>query len=545
MPSTSATQSIENVNKVIADAYNEQQYESHAFTYSSPRHLRGAAHFYGLETVPLECARVLELGCAAGGNLLPFAVAYPQAHLVGVDLSAVQIQQGQQLVKELGLKNLDLQALSLMDITSGFGQFDYIIAHGVFSWVPVEVREAMLRIVHENLSPNGVAYISYNTYPGWKASDIVRDAMLLHKQVASNGAAAFGDVKKILDLFIDGSAGNHLLAPALKNAAQRVLAHSDYYVRHEYLEIINNPCYLLEFVELAKRYAVTHVGDADPYVEMAMVYGENVRQNHEDIAQNQPRELRQQYLDFAVGRSFRKSLLIHEKRSESVLDSPEQSNVVDMRWAAYYLPVESSEDIPAGYVRFENVGDRYITTKNKATIGLINAVTEAWPASLDIFQILGKVRPALPEQTEDEAFKAILAALQELFRSGHFHYTLEAGPYDGYEYKQAQLKPKLIPGAAQILKARKENKQFGIGLFNLWHAAVSIHLQDAEYHLIPYMNGERTRTELRGILRDALHKGNVPDTNGQWLKGQRNLDSRADVILQGLLDLLHRNGLLC
>src|SRR5690606_10385366 len=143
-------------------------------------------------SVSVKNARVLELGCAGGGNLLPFALAYPDAKAVGVDLSEVQVKQGRQVVQALGLHNLQLHAMSLTDIGPEFGQFDYIIAHGVVSWVPPEVREAMMRIMRENLAPEGIGYISYNTYPGWKAGDIVRDAMLLHSHSVADEASKLG-----------------------------------------------------------------------------------------------------------------------------------------------------------------------------------------------------------------------------------------------------------------------------------------------------------------------------------------------------------------
>src|SRR5690606_7964133 len=105
--------------------------------------------------------------------------------------------------------NLHLHAMSLTDITPEFGQFDYIVAHGVFSWVPPEVREAMLRIVRENLSPKGIGYISYNTYPGWKAGDIVRDAMLLHSHTAQSDDDKLAAAKAMLNLLSDGIAGSN------------------------------------------------------------------------------------------------------------------------------------------------------------------------------------------------------------------------------------------------------------------------------------------------------------------------------------------------
>ena len=328
------------LNEDIGKTYDEQVYTSNAFPFSSPGHLRAAAHLYGLSSVPLAKARVLELGCAGGGNLLPFALAYPDARVVGVDLSAVQVAQGVEVTQALGIKNLQLHAMSLTDITTDFGQFDYIIAHGVFSWVPPEVREAMLRILQQNLSPNGIGYISYNTYPGWKAGDIVRDAMLLHSHSDTTTGDKLASAKTMLRLLSDGVASSNPLAPSLRAAVKQLERHSDYYIAHEYLEMFNNPCYLLEFVSMAAEYGLTHVGDSEPHVELSATYGQNVQLNHSLIALGQPREMRQQYLDFAVGRNFRKSVMVHSDRSEQVLVSPELERLADLRWAGFFTEIK-------------------------------------------------------------------------------------------------------------------------------------------------------------------------------------------------------------
>jgi 2-polyprenyl-3-methyl-5-hydroxy-6-metoxy-1,4-benzoquinol methylase len=117
--------------------------------------------------------------CAAGGNLIPFAARHPEASALGVDLSTVQVSQGVAAIAHAGLSNVQLRAFNIADIDASFGQFDYIVCHGVYSWVPGPVQDAILRICSENLAPNGVAYVSYNVYPGWKSREIVRDAMIL------------------------------------------------------------------------------------------------------------------------------------------------------------------------------------------------------------------------------------------------------------------------------------------------------------------------------------------------------------------------------
>lgn len=208
------------VTQALAAAYDETPYQSNAFSISAPGHLRAVAALYGISAPPVANARVLELGCAAGGNLLPYAVAHPEARAVGVDLSVQQIEAGQSIVKAMGLKNLDLRAMSITDITPEFGQFDYIIVHGVFSWVPPEVREAILRVCRENLAPEGIAYVSYNTYPGWKASDVVRDAMILNSHDAQTPEERLARAKDMLAMLENGLSNNNPLRSALQQAAR-------------------------------------------------------------------------------------------------------------------------------------------------------------------------------------------------------------------------------------------------------------------------------------------------------------------------------------
>ncbi|WP_397474212.1 methyltransferase regulatory domain-containing protein [Pusillimonas sp.] len=550
-------------NREITEAYDKRVYTSNAFPFSSPGHLRAAAHLYGLSSVPLENARVLELGCAGGGNLLPFAVAYPKAHVVGVDLSSVQVEQGKGVIEALGIGKLHLHAMSLTDITPEFGQFDYIIAHGVFSWVPPEVREAMMRILRENLSPLGLGYISYNTYPGWKAGDIVRDAMLLHSHGVESEEDKLASAKAVLNLLSEGLAGNNPLAPSLRGAVAQLRKQSDYYIAHEYLEAFNNPCYLLEFASLASQHGLAHVGDVEPHVEMSATYGQNVQLNHSLVALGQPREMRQQYLDFAVGRNFRKSLVVHQERVQQILASVETEQLAQLRWAGQFTEVEPEANAPAGRRAFRSYKNRPLYTSEAAVIGIVQALSGAWPASLSFDTLLARVQPGLPEAGDDAAARnVVLNALQTLFRLNSLRYAFEASPYEQAEsvVSPGELKgseadasqaagaagqgaPQLIQGMAHIHQQRQD-PAFGVGMYNLWHDSINLKLKEAEAFLLPHIDGSRSRKQLATLLRDALNRGDFPFTDGKSLKGQRNLDATADKIVGKLLDLLSRQGLL-
>src|SRR5438477_6303081 len=142
--------------------------------------MAAVATLYGLSPPGVERCRVLELGCAAGGNMLPMAEALPEATFVGIDLSARQIEDGLSAVRRLGLSNVTLRRQDILDVTDADGRFDYVIAHGIYSWVPPHVREKVLEVCAGNLSPDGVAYVSYKCYPGAYQPQAIRELVLYH-----------------------------------------------------------------------------------------------------------------------------------------------------------------------------------------------------------------------------------------------------------------------------------------------------------------------------------------------------------------------------
>jgi cyclopropane fatty-acyl-phospholipid synthase-like methyltransferase len=125
---------------------------------------------FGMSPRDINSCRVLEIGCANGANLLPMACALPQSNFVGVDLSAKQIADGQAWTNELKLENIALHHLDLSEIGERFGTFDYVIAHGIYSWVPAKVRESLMAACHRCLAEQGVASHSFagaDSVAGW------------------------------------------------------------------------------------------------------------------------------------------------------------------------------------------------------------------------------------------------------------------------------------------------------------------------------------------------------------------------------------------
>lgn len=160
--------------------YDSLPYESTPFAETHPAHLAALGRLFGLDCAAPQRCRVLELGCASGGNLIPLAWHLRQSQFVGVDLSPAQVEAGRALSHELGLDNLQLHAADILDFEPAGGPFDYVIAHGLYSWVPQAVRERILKLCAGHLAPHGIAYISYNTLPGWRMRGMLRDMLLYH-----------------------------------------------------------------------------------------------------------------------------------------------------------------------------------------------------------------------------------------------------------------------------------------------------------------------------------------------------------------------------
>lgn len=129
------------------------------------------------EALPASSSRVLELGCGRGGNLVGLAATLPGATFLGVDHAPSQVADGVADAAALGLSNCEFRAVDIRHLELDLDPFDYIICHGVFSWVPLDVRDRILELNRALLAPGGIGFISFNTQPGWSARGMIRDVL--------------------------------------------------------------------------------------------------------------------------------------------------------------------------------------------------------------------------------------------------------------------------------------------------------------------------------------------------------------------------------
>ncbi len=260
------------------DPYDVVPYGGRAVPLSHPDHLAIAALRHGLSPAPPEACRVLELGCAEGANVVPMAYHLEGARFVGVDGSNVQLEVARDKAARLGLENVELVHARIESLDASIGQFDYIVSHGVFSWVSDAVRDHMLALIRECLAPNGVAYVSFNCAPGWSIRREMRRALLRGVEGIDDPAEKLARVRELLTMFVRSPLRESPYGALLAEEAQRALAHRDAYLMHEYLADENRAFYLGEVVEMARAHDLVlfdELGTAAPdaRIERGLVQG--------------------------------------------------------------------------------------------------------------------------------------------------------------------------------------------------------------------------------------------------------------------------------
>jgi SAM-dependent methyltransferase len=245
--------------------YDELPYRSLSIEWTAPERLALASALHGGPRARLDNYRVLEIGCADGSNLIPMAWYRPQGTFIGIDAAQSQIAVAHQDKKLLGLDNVDFVAADLRVADRHVaGDFDFIIAHGVFSWIPDATRDAMLAFCARRLRRDGLLYLNYNAHPGWQVRGLVRKLLLAGTDQASGlreRALLAQDIATQLAVSMSG--GTHAFTQLLVSELQFVTEHDPSYVAHEYLAPDNCAYWRSEFLQLVGGFGLEYVADAD------------------------------------------------------------------------------------------------------------------------------------------------------------------------------------------------------------------------------------------------------------------------------------------
>ena len=440
-----------NINE-LKDSYDSFLYVSKPFSSTNINNLQAKAKMYGLTPAPIKGARVLELGASCGGNLIPQALYYQEATFTGIDLSGVQVQHGNEIIQSIGLTNVTLLEKDILDIDESFGTFDYIIVHGIWSWVPDIVKDKILNICNVNLSDNGIAYVSYNTYPGWKRLEQLRDIMLYSEKRAmdQNLLERTLYTKNVLKMVADTMSSDERSRTQSDykiNNIQRVLNSNDYYVAHEYLETFNDPVYVSEFIDRAQKQGCAYIGDEVLQRSFISCLADNVASNIRTLSNGNYID-KEQFYDYVYDTQFRMSLLTKQSNESAI--NREETVTVNILNSLYYLATSSNkEGVPAEWTDTVHIAIKELTdTAKQFTVqDIIHHINSKYPGyNIDnnhLYQrllllittgnlnIYGEAYPILPF-VENESYipEPFINYLKALIEDGGNQYTAIGNMYN-------------------------------------------------------------------------------------------------------------------
>ena len=294
----------------VAKSYDSLPYPSKFFTKTNPDHLAALATLYGANPKSPEKCRVLELGCGNGSNLISHAFNLPESEFVGVDISGKHIEQAKSWKDELSLANIDFREIDLMEMTpEEFGGFDYIVGHGLISWIPDFVTEKVFAIFREMLAPEGIGYLSYNTYPGSHYRNMVREIMRFHTKAIDEPLPKIQESMSFLSILSEYTNETKIFQTIVDGELKRHFERDASDIFHDDLSEAYRPLYFHEFAARLEENGLQYLCETELHAMSVKNFPPAVQ---EFINQIENVIEREQYIDFFLGRVFRQTLFCRE-----------------------------------------------------------------------------------------------------------------------------------------------------------------------------------------------------------------------------------------
>lgn len=336
---------------------------------------------HGLSPAAIHDARVLEIGCGEGYNLIGMAAAYPTARLEGFDLAATAIEIGQAQAKAAGLTNVTLYPGDITELADTIepGAFDFVIAHGVYAWVPEPVRDATLRLVARALSPHGIAYVSYNALPGGHFRMAMRDLLLHEVGHIEDPRERLAAAKTVLEELSEMDSRGEVTIESLKLMARDLLKKHEIVLFHDELGGIYAPHSLTQMAANAEKAGLRYLADSDA----VRIYDSLVAEG--DDAEADPAEIdrmlirRMQSRDNRNTCFFRSSLLV---RADAPVRRKPDLSVLDDLWVSTSLKYDAEQDA------FVGSKDRRVKLADDPIKAAFQTIVEAQPGRLPLREVI-------------------------------------------------------------------------------------------------------------------------------------------------------------
>ena len=524
------------MTKPELNPYDEVAYPSLPISHTHPDRLATVGMHFGMRPAPVERCRVLELGCSSGANLLAMAVGLPESEFVGVDLASKPIARGKAMVEALGLENLTLRQADLLEMAPDYGKFDYIIAHGLYTWVPAPVRDQMMAISKASLAPQGIAYVSYDAFPGSYARVMVREMMLFHIRDFRDPQQQLQQAVTLLKLLAKSGKETEPYTKTLQDEFERMSTRSREGLYHDELSPDFQPFYFYQFMEHAQRHGLQFLGETDFFEMHSGGLSAQAKEVLDKISDDVT--LREQYLDFMCGRAFRKTLLCHD-------DVPLDRSGKSVSVRSFFISsqarpkAESPNAAPEAGETFCSPSGTELTTPNLLARSLFWYLIESRPNRIPFEKLASEVESRarrklgfVPKPDQDIAsevadfvWRTYLAGLLEL----HVHVPFFA----------TEVSERPVASPLARLEARSGN------VITTLHCR-SLHLSDSlQRGVLMLLDGTRDLAALRRDLPEIFKSGTLTmEEDGKPVVDMQIVEKRIDAGTEEILHDLARAGVL-
>jgi 2-polyprenyl-3-methyl-5-hydroxy-6-metoxy-1,4-benzoquinol methylase len=409
-----------NVAERLPTLYDEVLYPAAVHVHTAPDRLATVGVLREMQPAPVDHCRVLELGCGVGTNLISMAFNYPNSRFLGIDLAHGPIAAGHKSISELGLKNIELEQLDLCEANQQrFGSFDYIIAHGLYSWVPHAVRKHILFVCGDMLSPQGIAYVSYNAYPGNHLRDLARGIIRFHAGHFETPPEKIRQARAVLKFLSESTPTLNAYTTALKSEFERAIKYRDEAFFHDDLSEINHSFYFHEFMTDAHRHGLQFLGDSRPNELNPGRVTEEVLSKLKEL-EGTDEIVREQYKDFVTGCGFRRTLLCHKEVSLSPKRIPDRLSGLYLSCEA--LPDEASHKVAAEATVFRLQDGAEFEITHPLIVTAVKYLSSEWPCTVSFAELLDHMSSSLagsPGGVSPDTDAGVLAeALLQAYESG-------------------------------------------------------------------------------------------------------------------------------
>jgi methyltransferase-like protein/SAM-dependent methyltransferase len=533
--------------------YERTPYPDYSYPQSHPNRLATIGRLLGLDPAPVHACRVLELGCAGGWNLIPMAESLPESQFTGLDFAANQIAAGHSAVSELNISNIQLRRMDLLDVPADLGRFDYIIAHGVLSWVPEPVQQRLFHICRQHLAPNGIAYVSYNALPGWRMLGALREMMLFRTRHQQNLDQKVTSARELMH-FLAETVGNGEDASGtfLGAYGDMIRAYTQFVkdrrqadkggnelLLHDELALFNQAFYFSEFMEMAQASNLKYVAEAEFSEVTPKDFSPETVKQIQALANGTIEA--EQYMDFLRNRTLRQTLLCHDVNRVNRALRPEM--LIDINFSLATKTRDNGQSAVAEKTveRFEAPNGTVFATDHPVTKAAWKHMISMSPLAVPFTELLKHAQTmvydtqSVSNKNADQDKLVLAANLLQAYCYNQELVELRVGK--NLFQRRANHRPSISP-FARYLSLR------GIRVVNRRHETVTIDGNMRQF--MPYLDGTRNREELLQLFMELSQAGKVQfcDENGTHLTDPKALESYLKKEQEAMLKRLAKLALL-